>query len=86
MEQAWGEPWPVERSRHAACCLNSGEDHPFLLVSGGANREKEILADMWILDVDNGRWKEVRTRLCMHLSVYIKCLLFIGFSKPLNLS
>ena len=61
MEQAQGEPWPAERSRHAACCLNFGEDHPLLLVSGGADREDKILGDMWILDVNSGKWKEVRT-------------------------
>ena len=74
MEQVRGEPWPAERSRHAACCLNFGEYHPHLLVSGGTNKEKKILADMWILDVDNRKWKEVRTQLCLHLSLLLHYL------------
>ena len=35
MKPVQGEPWPVERSVHAACCLNYGQDHPQLLVYRG---------------------------------------------------
>ena len=52
MEPEQGEPWPVERSYHAACCLNYGGDHPQLLVSGGLDKDVKALGDMWILDVN----------------------------------
>ncbi len=58
MESVLGEPWPVERSGHAACCLNYGQDHPQLLVHGGVGKGK-TLGDMWILDIDIGKWAEV---------------------------
>ncbi|XP_064393183.1 kelch domain-containing protein 2-like [Halichondria panicea] len=54
-----GEPWPVERSGHAACCLNYGQDHPQLLVYGGLDNGNKPLGDMWILDVDTVQWTEV---------------------------
>ncbi len=53
-----GEPWPVGRSLHAACCLNYGQDHPQLLVHGGVGNDKKTLG---ILDVDTGKWTEVST-------------------------
>ena len=59
VERGQGEPWPLGRFGHAACCLNYGEAHPKLLMSGGVN-EWEVLADMWILDVDSGKWTEVK--------------------------
>ncbi|XP_064393126.1 uncharacterized protein LOC135340711 isoform X2 [Halichondria panicea] len=54
-----GEPWPVERSAHAACCLNYGQDHPQLLVYGGRGKSRDTLEDMWMLDVDIGKWTAV---------------------------
>ena len=60
MKPVQGEPWPVERRSHAACCLNYGQDHPQLLVHGGEDTRNQVLADMWILDVDTGKWTEVR--------------------------
>ena len=54
-----GEPWPVERFGHAACCLNYGQDHPQLLVHGGMDYGVKTLEDMWILDVDTVKWTEV---------------------------
>ena len=59
VERAKGEPWPQGRFCHAACCLNYGEDHPQLLVFGGVNEQLQVLGDMWILDVDQGKWTEV---------------------------
>ena len=59
MEPVQGEPWPIGRFSHAACCLNYDEDHPKLLVSGGVSDELEVLEDMWLLDVDSGKWTEV---------------------------
>ena len=60
MEPVPGAPQPPKRAYHAACCLNYGEDHPKLLVSGGVDEDDDVLGDMWILDVNSGRWTEVR--------------------------
>lgn len=51
-------PWPEVRCDHAACCLNYGQQHPQLLITGGYSNLK-TLGDAWILDVDSGRWKKV---------------------------
>ncbi len=59
MEPVEGEPWPVERAAHAACCLNYGQDHPQLLVHGGVDNDYNVLGDMLILDIDTGKWTEV---------------------------
>ena len=60
------EPWPEERSYHAACCLNYGQKHPQLLVIGGENKDAtETLRDVWILDVASWKWRKVR-RKCVH--------------------
>ena len=59
LERPEGAPWPVERSSHAACCLNYGEEHPQLLVTGGTDKIGNILQDAWTLDVKSGRWREV---------------------------
>ena len=48
------------RSAHAACCINYGEEHPQLLVSGGLDNDGNTLSDMWLMDVNSGTWKEVR--------------------------
>ena len=47
-------PWPEERFYHAACCLNHGQKFPQLLVSGGLDRQRKPLADLWILDIERG--------------------------------
>ena len=59
MKPVQGEPWPVERAVHAACCLNYGQDHPQLLVYGGVDDGNKVLGDTWILDVDTVQWTEV---------------------------
>ena len=60
MEPAQGDQWPEARICHSACTLNYGEEHPTLLVSGGQGEGDKALGDMWILDVDSGKWTEVR--------------------------
>ena len=62
VEPVQGEPWPVERSVHAACCLNYGKDQPQLLIHGGLGKGNKVLGDMWILDVDAGKWTKVSLR------------------------
>ena len=67
MEPAQGDQWPEARSDHSACTLNYGEEHPTVLVSGGEDIGFEELGDMWILDVDSGKWTEVRMLVCSKL-------------------
>ena len=65
LDKSGGGPWPVGRIFHAACCLNYGEEHPQLLVSGGRDKDNNILRDLWVLDVEARTWKEVRGITCM---------------------
>ena len=60
MEPLPGVSQPVERLYHGACCLNYVEDHPKVLISGGLDKGDSVLGDMWILDVNCGKWTEVR--------------------------
>ena len=50
----------MERVDHAACCLNFGDVHPQLLVTGGVDKKGKTLSDAWLLDINTGRWREVR--------------------------
>ncbi len=59
MKPVQGEPGPVKRSIHAACCLNYGQDHPQLLVYGGLDNDNKTVGDMWTLDVGIVKWEEV---------------------------
>ena len=60
MEPLPGVPQPVERGFHGACCLNYGENHPKVLISGGVGKGSKVLGDMWILNVNSGKSTEVR--------------------------
>ena len=60
MEPFSGVPQPVGRSYHGACCLNYGEDHPKVLISGGLDESGNVLRDMWMVDVNSGKWTKVR--------------------------
>ena len=60
-----GEPCPVKRCNHAAVCLGYGGDHPQLLVTGGREASNKVLKDAWILDMQSGRWREVRIDECV---------------------
>ena len=60
MEPREGEPWPVERWSHAACCLGYAGDHIHLLVTGGLGSDDKPLKDVWLFDVSLKKWKEVR--------------------------
>ena len=53
-----GETWPVGRCEHAATCLGYGSQ-PQLLVTGGRDRNDKVLCDIWLLNVQSGRWREV---------------------------
>ena len=54
-----GESSPKGRYGHAAVCLGYGGDHPQILVTGGW-ASFGVLSDVWLLDVQSGRWREVR--------------------------
>ena len=69
LEKSEGTSWPVERCAHAACCLNYGEEHPQLLVTGGVDNNDNTLQDVWILDVNSGRWRKV-TGSDVHMTEY----------------
>ena len=60
MEPREGEPWPVERNSHAACCLGYAGDHIYLLVIGGLGKDNKPLKDVWLFDLSLKKWKEVR--------------------------
>ena len=60
-----GEPCPEERCNHAAVCLGYGGDHPQLLVTGGRGPGDKVLNDTWILDMQSGKWREVRIDECV---------------------
>ena len=55
-----GESCPEGRYSHGAVCLGYGGDHPQLLVTGGSTSIGNVLSDVWLLDVQSGRWREVR--------------------------
>ena len=55
-----GESCPEQRFRHAAVSLGYGGDHPQLLVTGGWGSDLDVLSDLWMLDMQSGRWREVR--------------------------
>ena len=50
----------MERDLHAACCLNFGDVHPQLLITGGVDKKGKTLSDAWLLDINTRRWREVR--------------------------
>ena len=60
----------MEKSGHAACCLNYGEEYPQLLATGGKDENDITLQDEWILDVKSGRWREVSGG-DMHINIYV---------------
>ena len=60
LSQSEGDSWPEERTSHAACCLNYGQQYPQLLVTGGRDMHNNPLADAWVLDVEGRQWTRVR--------------------------
>ena len=47
------------RSGHSAVCIEHGGDRPQLVISGGLGADYKVLNDVWIMDVQSGRWNEV---------------------------
>lgn len=50
--------WPKGRDGHASCVLSEGA-HPQILVTGGWDKQNQLLYDAWVLDVTSGSWTEV---------------------------
>ena len=78
---------PVGRSGHAACCINVGDDHPLLLVTGGLDKENCVLKDAWLLDIMARSWKEVSgLALHIHLTIilYTHRQLFLFSTQPMT--
>ena len=73
MEPHEREPWPVGRSRHAACCLGHGGDHIHLLVTGGIDDNIKTLNDIWLFNLSLKKWKEV----LLWCNYYMSCTLHI---------
>ena len=46
------------RVEHAACCLGFGERSQLLLI-GGLCEGNKTLNDIWIMDLESMKWKEV---------------------------
>ena len=61
-----GDSCPVGRMAHAAVSLGYRGDHPQLLVTGGQDGTT-VLSDVWLLDLESGRWREVRVDECVRL-------------------
>ncbi len=53
-----GEEYPSGRYKHAAACLDYEGSSPRLLVTGGRD-DYNPLSDVWLLDVQARRWKQV---------------------------
>ena len=49
------------RLSHATVCLNCGENDPQILVTGGISENNRVLDDLWMLDVNSEKWREVRS-------------------------
>ena len=75
LERLEREPWPIERTYHAACCLGFDSQHPHLLVTGVLDTDNKALRDAWLFHVTNRRWKEV-SEVYKYLSVcHLGCTL-----------
>lgn len=65
-----GEIRPACRSYHAAVCLGYGGDHPHLFITGGIDKDDNVLSDAWLLDIQSGKWTEVRNNC---VNEYVHC-------------
>ena len=75
MEPREGEPWPVERDAHAACCLGYAGDHIHLLVTGGLGKDNKTLRDIWLFNLSLKKWKEVRHIIVVQACIVQVCIL-----------
>ena len=71
MEPCEGEPWPVGRSAHVACCLGYAGDHIHLLVTGGEDRNGKVLNDVWLFNLSLKKWKEVSISMMLCITTHL---------------
>ena len=60
----------MARYYHVAVCLGYGRDNPKLLVIGGLNFKNMRLSDVWMLDLDSGKWKEVTDEVAIPEAIH----------------
>ena len=58
IESRNSDPWPSERSAHAACRVGHA-GHTYLLITGGRDRNDKALKDMWLFNLLLKKWSEV---------------------------
>ena len=68
-----GGDTPTVRSFHAAVCTEYGGDRPQLVITGGLDAGDKVLNDVWIMDVQSGRWKKVIHALAINEKVNSLC-------------
>ena len=66
---------------HAAACIEHGGDTPQLVIIGGLGAGYKILNDVWIMDVQSGRWKKVLTCLGYLLFIIKKLTFYVNISE-----
>ena len=59
MPENFQRAWPAKRCYHSATHLCFSKNHQLLLVIGGSSG-REILSDVWLLDLNTWMWTEVR--------------------------
>ena len=78
LEPVAGQPLPLPRSQHAACCLNFGSDRPQVLVVGGRDSSNRVLRDAWLFDVHSCHWRQVSAsggtlyKHCVYDNVHVR--------------
>ena len=73
------DQWPVGRGFHSGVIINIRSDSPLLVISGGKDRNQDVLDDCWIFNVAKQYWIKVRyiiindahTPVCAYVCVHI---------------
>ena len=64
---------PTSSTLHAAACIEHGGDRSQLVITGGRDAGNKVLNDVWIMDVQSGRWKKVIHALAINEKVNSLC-------------
>ncbi|XP_019864140.1 PREDICTED: uncharacterized protein LOC109593548, partial [Amphimedon queenslandica] len=71
------DQWPVGRWDHASAIIITGSDCPMLVISGGEDKDRDVLDDCWIFNITQHSWikldvpQSVSERYAHSLSVFI---------------
>ena len=68
-----GGDTPTTRTLHAAASIEHGGDRPQLVIIGGLGAGDKVPNDVWIMDVQSGRWKKVIHALAINEKVNSLC-------------